>query len=47
MGAHDYGEMGLTYEPDSDGVTILAAPMSTSRRAQYLDQKLSAFTSQF
>lgn len=47
MGAHDYGEMGLTYEPDSDGVTILAAPMPTSRRAQYLDQKLSAFTSQF
>lgn len=47
MGAHDYGEMGLTYEPDSDGVTILAAPMSTIQRAQYLDQKLSAFTSQF
>ena len=45
--AHDYGEMGLTYEPDSNGVTILAAPMSTIRRAQYLDQKLSAFTSQF
>lgn len=46
-GAHDYGEMGLTYEPDADGVTILAAPMSTVERAQYLDQKLSAFTSQF
>ena len=46
-GAHDYGEMGLTYEADADGVTILAAPLSTVRRAQYLDQKLSAFTSQF
>ena len=45
--AHDYGEMGLTYEPDSSGVTILAKPMSTTQRARYLDQKLSAFTSQF
>ena len=45
--AHDYGEMALTYAPDSNGVTILAEPMSTIRRAQYLDQKLSAFTSQF
>ena len=45
--AHDYGEMGLTYEPDSNGVTILAKPMSTTQRARYLDQKLSAFTSQF
>ena len=45
--AHDYGEMGLTYTPDDDGVTILAAPMATLRRAQYLDQKLSVFTSQF
>lgn len=47
MGAHDYGEMGLTYEPDGNGVTILAAPMPTIQRAQYLDQKLSMFTSQF
>ena len=39
--------MGLTYTPDDDGVTILAAPMATLRRAQYLDQKLSVFTSQF
>ena len=46
-GAHDYGEMELTYEPDSNGVTILAEPMSTIQRAQYLDQKLAAFTSQF
>ena len=46
-GAHDYGEMGLTYEPDEDGITILAKPMSIVERAQYLDQKLSAFTSQF
>ena len=46
-GAHDYGEMGLTYAPDSSGVTILAKPMPTIRRARYLDQKLSAFTSQF
>ena len=45
--AHDYGEMALTYAPDSNGVTILAEPMSTIRRAQYLDQKLAAFTSQF
>ena len=45
--AHDYGEMGLTYAPDSSGVTILAKPMSTTQRARYLDQKLSAFTSQF
>ena len=45
--AHDYGEMELTYAPDSNGVTILAEPMSTIRRAQYLDQKLAAFTSQF
>ena len=45
--ALDYGEMGLTYEPDSNGVTILAKPMSTTQRARYLDQKLSAFTSQF
>ena len=45
--AHDYGEMALTYEPDSNGVTILAKPMPTIRRAQYLDQKLAAFTSQF
>ena len=45
--AHDYGEMGLTYEPDSNGVTVLAKPMSTTQRAQYLDQKLAAFTSQF
>ncbi|MBM6665907.1 WG repeat-containing protein [Flavonifractor plautii] len=45
--AHDYGEMGLTYEPDSNGVTVLAKPMSTTQRARYLDQKLSAFTSQF
>ncbi len=45
--AHDYGEMGLTYAPDSNGVTILAKPMSTTQRARYLDQKLSAFTSQF
>ena len=45
--AHDYGEMGLTYEPDSNGVTILAKPMSTTQRARYLDQKLAAFTSQF
>lgn len=45
--AHDYGEMGLTYEPDADGVVILAVPMPTIQRAQYLDQKLSAFTSQF
>ena len=45
--AHDYGEMALTYAPDSNGVTILAKPMSTIRRAQYLDQKLAAFTSQF
>lgn len=45
--AHDYGEMELTYAPDSNGVTILAKPMSTTQRARYLDQKLSAFTSQF
>ena len=45
--AHDYGEMGLTYEPDSNGVIILAKPMPIIQRAQYLDQKLSAFTSQF
>ena len=45
--AHDYGEMALTYEPDSNGVTILAKPMPTIQRAQYLDQKLAAFTSQF
>ena len=45
--AHDYGEMALTYAPDSNGVTILAKPMPTIQRAQYLDQKLSAFTSQF
>ena len=45
--AHDYGEMALTYAPDSNGVTILAKPMPTIRRAQYLDQKLAAFTSQF
>ena len=45
--AHDYGEMGLTYEPDSNGVTILAKPMPIIQRAQYLDQKLAAFTSQF
>ena len=45
--AHDYGEMALTYAPDSNGVTILAKPMSTTQRARYLDQKLSAFTSQF
>ena len=45
--AHDYGEMALTYAPDSSGVTILAKPMSTIQRARYLDQKLSAFTSQF
>lgn len=47
MKAHDYGEMGLTYEPDSDGVTILAAPYSSIERAKYLDQKLSVFTSKF
>lgn len=46
-GAHDYGEMELTYAPDSNGVTVLAKPMSTTQRAQYLDQKLAAFTSQF
>ena len=46
-GAHDYGEMELTYEPDSNGVTILAKPMPIIQRAQYLDQKLAAFTSQF
>ena len=40
-------KMALTYAPDSNGVTILAEPMSTIRRAQYLDQKLAAFTSQF
>ena len=45
--AHDYGEMALTYAPDSNGVTILAKPMPIIRRAQYLDQKLAAFTSQF
>lgn len=45
--AHDYGEMALTYAPDSNGVTILAKPMPIIQRAQYLDQKLSAFTSQF
>ena len=45
--AHDYGEMALTYEPDSNGVTILAKPMPIIQRAQYLDQKLAAFTSQF
>ena len=45
--AHDYGEMALTYAPDSNGVTVLAKPMSTTQRARYLDQKLSAFTSQF
>ena len=45
--AHDYGEMALTYAPDSNGVTILAEPMPTIQRAQYLDQKLAAFTSQF
>lgn len=45
--AHDYGEMGLTYAPDSNGVTVLAKPMSTTQRARYLDQKLAAFTSQF
>ena len=45
--AHDYGEMGLTYAPDSNGVIILAKPMSTTQRARYLDQKLAAFTSQF
>ena len=45
--AHDYGEMGLTYEPDSNGVTILAKPMPIIQRARYLDQKLAAFTSQF
>lgn len=45
--AHDYGEMELTHAPDSNGVTVLAKPMSTTQRAQYLDQKLSAFTSQF
>lgn len=45
--AHDYGEMELTYAPDSNGVTVLAKPMSTTQRAQYLDQKLAAFTSQF
>ena len=47
MKAHDYGEMGLTYEPDSDGVTILAAPYPSIERAKYLDQKLSAFISPF
>lgn len=46
-GAHDYGEMALTYEPDSNGVTILAKPMPIIQRAQYLDQKLAVFTSQF
>ena len=46
-GAHDYGEMALTYAPDSNGVTILAKPMPIIQRAQYLDQKLAAFTSQF
>ena len=45
--AHDYGEMELTYAPDSNGVTVLAKPMSTTQRARYLDQKLAAFTSQF
>ena len=44
---HDYGEMQLSTTPDSDGVIALAKPFPNSARADYLDQKLSAFTSQF
>jgi hypothetical protein len=45
-GAHYYGEMALDYIP-RDGVTVLAAPASTTRLKNYLDQKLAVFTSQF
>lgn len=44
--AHDYGEMSLDYIPDN-GVTVLAMPYSSTQRVNYLNQKLSSFTSQF
>lgn len=44
---HDYGEMQLSATPDSNGVIELAKPFPNAARAEYLDQKLSAFTSQF
>ena len=45
--AHDYSEMQLSAQPDEDGVICLAMPYPSVSRADYLDQKLSAFTSQF
>lgn len=44
---HNYGEMQLSETPDEYGVTELAAPYSNKRNREYLDQKLSMFTSKF
>lgn len=44
--AHGYPEMQLDYKA-YDGVTILGAPMPTISSKEFLDQELSAFTSQF
>lgn len=44
--AHDYGETSLDYIPDN-GITVLAMPYSNTQRLNYLNQKLSYFTSQF
>lgn len=44
--AHGYPEMQLDYKA-YDGVTLLGAPMPTISSKEFLDQELSAFTSQF
>lgn len=41
------GFMTLSYQPDENGVTCLAAPGGTLEEANRLDEKLSAFTSKF
>lgn len=44
---HYFVEMSLDYQPDKNGVTILAAPGGFGREAQILDEKFAAFMAQF
>lgn len=44
---HFFGEMSLDYQPDKDGVTILAAPGGSAGETERLNEKFAAFTAQF
>lgn len=46
-GFHYYGEWQPSFQPNANGVTVLAQPFGSVHEAERLDEKLAAFTSKF